>query len=600
MTSSKLLPLGNVLFKLRDADASGKPLRGVVNICVESLFLDAMVRARIQGPGWEERFLDHLVAQGTLEPLAARRVGGAMQGTGQPLDLVLLELGVLEEHRLADALADYFRLPRIKPEGFPDAFPDGFSVPLGYFQRSGVLPLRVNGATLSLATARPCDENLAAIGYFLGYALDVHVAAASEVSRHLQLLAAQQEAPEDQATPDTTHEADSADVERLRDLASEAPIVRLLNRLIAAAVERGASDIHVEPLEDQTRIRFRLDGALQPVEQLDRSLHLALVSRIKILARLNIAEQRLPQDGRIRLAVRGRDVDFRIATSPTLHGEGVVLRILDRRDVALDFAALGYGTQAIAELTRLIDAPNGIVLVTGPTGSGKTTTLYAALTRLNQPHTKVFSIEDPIEYHLKGISQIQVKPQIGLDFAPILRALLRQDPDVIMVGEIRDGETAKIAVQASLTGHLVLSTLHTNSAAASITRLRNLGIDDFLIASSLRGIVAQRLVRKLCPHCKAPDTTSPSNVPGAAAAPGFVSVGCPKCHHTGYSGRTVVSEILSCSDEIRAAILNGASDRAIEQLAVSQGMMTLQNLGARLVAEGITSAAELRRAVAVT
>ena len=378
----------------------------------------------------------------------------------------------------------------------------------------------------------------------------------------------------------------SGDVERLRDVASEAPIIRLLNRLVAAAVERNASDIHIEPLEDQVRIRLRVDGALQVAELVDRSLQLGLVSRVKILARLNIAEQRLPQDGRIRLAVRGRDIDLRVSTSPTHQGESVVLRILDRKNVPLDFKALGFAAAACRQMQRHISSPNGIILVTGPTGSGKTTTLYAALTVLNQPHVKTFTVEDPIEYHLKGVSQILVRPQIGLDFAAVLRSILRQDPDIIMVGEIRDSETAGIAVQASLTGHLVFSTLHTNSAASSITRLRNIGIDNFLIVSSVRAIIAQRLVRKLCGHCKRPHEGY------------FVSVGCKACHDTGYAGRTVIYEILDVSDRIKQAILSEKPETEIEALAKLEGTLALYENGLTKVKSGETSMEEILRCVA--
>jgi general secretion pathway protein E len=383
------------------------------------------------------------------------------------------------------------------------------------------------------------------------------------------------------------HDFASGDVERLRDIASEAPIIRLLNRLVTTAVERNASDIHIEPLEDHVRIRFRIDGALQVTEHLDRGLQLGLVSRVKILARLNIAEQRLPQDGRIRLAVRGRDIDFRISTSPTLHGESVVLRILDRKDIALDFAALGFPEDAISQLRKLISTPNGVILVTGPTGSGKTTTLHAALTLLNQPTLKTFTVEDPIEYHLKGVNQVLVRPQIGLDFASVLRSILRQDPDIIMVGEIRDAETAKIVVQASLTGHLVLSTLHTNSAASSITRLRNIGVDNFLIVSSVRAIVAQRLVRKLCNECKKSNGIH------------YEPFGCIKCHATGYSGRTVICEILELSDAIKAGVLSEQPEAELEAIAERDGMRSLYESGMTKVRSGETSLEEVLRIVAV-
>jgi general secretion pathway protein E len=476
---------------------------------------------RYIGNTTEDGFLAYLADEAILDPIAIQRVSAAQRSSLQPIDTILMELGLLEETKLADALADYLGLERIQGHELPTDIPDDLKIPQEFLHRSHVLPISWTEQTVTLAVARPLDDGPArSLAYFLGLKPILKVATISDLTRQLASLHIQ-----DSATAETlsTGDASSGDVERLRDIASEAPIIRLLNKLVTAAVDRNASDIHIELLEDHIRVRFRIDGALQIAEILDRNLHLALVSRVKILARLNIAEQRLPQDGRIHLAVKGRDIDLRVSTTPTLYGENVVLRILDRKGLMLDFALLGYAASAIAQLKRILSVPNGVILVTGPTGSGKTTTLYAALTMLNNLQSKIFTVEDPIEYHLKGINQILVRPQIGLDFASILRSVLRQDPDIIMVGEIRDGETARIAVQASLTGHLVLSTLHTNSAASSITRLRNLGVDDFLIVSSLRAIVAQRLVRKLCKHENATK--------------------CERCLGTGYAGRTVIYEI---------------------------------------------------------
>jgi len=547
--------------------------------------------------GIEENFLQFLVERGTLDPMAMQRVAMAKRGSGQPIDTVLLELGVLEEDKLADALSQYLGLERIAAVEFPQELPAESDVPHDFLRRANILPISLTGGTITLAAARPLDDASArAIGYFMDRKPILKVAVGSELTRHLtKLLVAQQNMEADHSGGIQSHDLADGDVERLRDIASEAPVIRLLNRLIASAVERKASDIHVEPLEDHVRIRYRIDGALQVAELLDRSLQLGLVSRIKILARLNIAEHRLPQDGRIRLAVRGRDIDLRISTSPTFHGEGVVLRILDRWDIPLDFQSLGFDENAIRKLQRLISVPNGIILVTGPTGSGKTTSLYAALTLLNRAESKLFTVEDPIEYHIKGINQILVRPQIGLDFSSVLRSILRQDPDVIMVGEIRDSETAKIAVQASLTGHLVLSTLHTNSAAASVTRLRNIGVDDFLIISSVRAIIAQRLVRKLCGRCKRPCAKPLALEAGQAS---FEPGGCDKCHGTGYSGRTVVYEILELTDEIKDAILRELSDTEIEALAKRTGMSTLFESGMAKVRDGETSVDEILRIVA--
>jgi general secretion pathway protein E len=549
----------------------------------------------------EEGFLHFLVENGMLDQQGMQRVTGAMRGSGQPIDTVLLELGLLEERKLADAMAEFLSLDRITLAELPQYLPGDTELTHDFLRRSNILPVEITDSTITLAVSRPLDDATArGIGYFLNRKPLLKVAVGSELTRHLlNILVTEKETTSESGHELHSHDLTNGDAERLRDIASEAPIIRLLNRLVTSAVERNASDVHIEPLEDHVRIRYRIDGALQVTETLDRSLQLGLISRVKILARLNIAEQRLPQDGRIRLAVRGRDINLRVSTSPTLYGESVVLRILDRKDVALDFQALGYAGNAISQLRRLISVPNGIILVTGPTGSGKTTTLYAALNLLNRPETKIFTVEDPIEYHLKGVNQILVRPQIGLDFASVLRSVLRQDPDIIMVGEIRDSETAKIAVQASLTGHLVLSTLHTNSAAASVTRLRNIGIEDFLITSSVRAIVAQRLVRKLCHHCKR-TSKQPNSITAGDKIDGtrFEPVGCGVCHQTGYSGRTVIYEVLEFTDKIKNAILGERPDTEIEALARREGMHTLFECGMAKVRAGETSLEEILRIVA--
>jgi general secretion pathway protein E len=378
------------------------------------------------------------------------------------------------------------------------------------------------------------------------------------------------------------------DPDSLRDLASEAPVVRLVNRLIAEAVERRASDIHVEPFETELRIRYRIDGHLVEQEPVPRAAAAAIVSRLKLMAGLDIAERRLPQDGRIKLPVGNRDIDFRVATAPSLHGESVVLRILDRSGVILDFTALGVAPEPLASLQRQLDRPNGIVLVTGPTGSGKTTTLYTALERLNRPNRKLVTVEDPVEYQIQGINQIQVKSEIGLDFAGVLRSILRHDPDVIMIGEIRDLDTARIAVQAALTGHLVLSTLHTNSAAATIARLVDLGISDYLIASTLNAVVAQRLVRVLCPECRELQV-----MPVALAKdlglkgqpPVYRPHGCPSCLGTGYRGRVALFEVLEIDEPAR--------ERLQARQPVSAASRSLFDDGLDKVLAGITSLEEV-------
>ena len=400
--------------------------------------------------------------------------------------------------------------------------------------------------------------------------------------------------------PAVAEQASEDDVRRLEDLASEAPVIRLVHELITRAVEAQASDIHVEPREDSLRVRYRIDGVLTTVETLPLAMRAAVTSRIKIMAHLNIAERRLPQDGRIKSTVRGKEIDLRVSTMPTMLGESVVLRILDRSSVQLDFAALGFAGPAHEAFAGLLAQPNGIILVTGPTGSGKTTTLYTALNTLNGAQSKLFTVEDPIEYQLTGVNQIQVQPRIGLTFAHALRSILRQDPDIIMVGEIRDLETAQIAVQASLTGHLVLSTVHTNSAAGTITRLLDMGVENYLLASTVTGILAQRLVRRLCRQCSAPAEASPLLLESLGKRRADLSglrkrVGCRACRNTGYLGRTTISELLVMNEAVRQRVLETSPETAIEAAAVEGGMVGMFEDGIDKALRGETTIDEVLR-----
>jgi general secretion pathway protein E len=378
-------------------------------------------------------------------------------------------------------------------------------------------------------------------------------------------------------------------VEDLLESANDAPIIRMLNALLTQAAKDGASDIHIEPYERHSAVRFRVDGTLREVVQPNKGLHAALISRLKIMAELDIAEKRLPQDGRISLRIGGRAIDVRVSTLPSAHGERAVLRLLDKSESKFTLEGLGMDGDVLAAFDRLVQQPHGIVLVTGPTGSGKTTTLYASLGRLDTSTTNILTVEDPVEYELPGIGQTQVNARIDLTFAKALRAFLRQDPDVIMVGELRDSETAQIAIQASLTGHLVLATVHTNDAPSTVARLIDMGVEPFLLSSSLLGVLAQRLVRKLCPHCKRraddPDTGQPRWHP----------VGCPECSHTGYKGRTGVYELMVVNDALQALIHRGASEAEISAAAIDQGLRTMREDGERLVREGITSLEEVLR-----
>lgn len=395
------------------------------------------------------------------------------------------------------------------------------------------------------------------------------------------------------------------DVGHLKDLASEAPIIRLVNLLITRAVESRASDIHIEPFEDEIKVRYRIDGVLHEVESAPKRLQAAMISRLKIMAKLNIAERRLPQDGRIRLKVAEREIDLRVSTIPILHGESLVMRILDKENTVVDLDSLGFFPETLRVFDDLIGKPNGIILVTGPTGSGKTTTLYGALDTINAPDKKIITVEDPIEYQIKGINQIQVKPQIGLGFTTTLRHIVRQDPDVIMIGEIRDLETAEIAIQSSLTGHLVFSTLHTNDAPSAITRLLDMGVEAFLLSSTVRGILAQRLVRVICPLCKQQEgsegerrnaSSSPLSVTDSdQGIPVYRGNGCEACSFTGYYGRTGIFELLVVDETIRKLILSNADATEIRNAARRNSMTTLLEDGMLKAKSGITTLGEVLR-----
>ncbi|MFN3616286.1 MAG: GspE/PulE family protein, partial [Rubrimonas sp.] len=442
------------------------------------------------------RLAQHLRETGVADAEALARAGRVADETGERLDRVLVRLGLVGERAMAAALARLIDAPVAEP-GSLTAAPDLLAALGGRFaQNARLIPIEDDGVSVRLAMADPLDAEAARLAGLKLNRRPVRLAAApADIDNALERMAAEgaraldqlaraaggREADEDGAAAD--------DVARLKDMAAEAPVIRIVNLIIRRAAEMGASDIHVEPMERRLRLRYRVDGALREVEAPPAHLRAAVVSRIKIMARLDIAESRLPQDGRLKVAVLGRELDVRVATAPTLHGEGVVMRLLDRSGLTLDFAGLGFDAPARAALTPLIDRPNGVLLVTGPTGSGKTTTLYAAVARLNDAARKIVTVEDPVEYQLEGVNQIQVRPQIGLGFAQALRSILRQDPDVIMIGEIRDLETARIAVQAALTGHLVLATLHTNSAAAAVARLRDMGVPEYLIAATLAGAV---------------------------------------------------------------------------------------------------------------
>jgi general secretion pathway protein E len=551
-----------------------------------------------------------LVEGGTIDRRTLDRAGRVAAETGGRLDHVLTQLGLVSERGLAEALAQLIGAPLVEARDYPDAplFLDRLK---GKFLRKvRALPIAATNGRATLAMADPLDVfTRNAVAQALGHPVMVAVAVPIELEAAFgRLYAGSEEGGDgaallDEVLPDA--EPAEEDAERLKDLASEAPVIRLVNQLIARAVETHASDVHVEPFPDRLRVRYRYDGVLHEIEPPPARLQAAIISRIKIMARLDIAERRLPQDGRIKLTVRGHEIDFRVSTIPSLHGEKVVLRVLDRTAVEFNYEKLGLPADIRQGIERALELPNGMVLVTGPTGSGKTTTLYTGLLRLNTVARNVVTVEDPIEYQLAGINQIQVKPQIGLNFASLLRSILRQDPDVIMIGEIRDLETAQIAVQAALTGHLVLSTVHTNSAAATMTRLRDMGLEDYLMTATLKAVLAQRLVRRLCPECKVAEAApgalierfDMTRLAPAKAITLYHPVGCPACRGTGFRGRRAIAELLVPTRAIDRLIFEGADDAAIERAAVGDGMRPIFDSGLLAVLEGDTTIEEVVRCI---
>lgn len=477
-----------------------------------------------------------------------------------------------------------------------------------FIQEHRIVPLEFRGNLLKIALEQPDDHVVIdALKVALGADVIAFGADREIIDEYLKRFYEQESQAINRMIEDMgergvefMRDEDDDDVGHLKDLASEAPIIKLVNMIITRAVESRTSDIHVEPFEDEIKIRYRIDGVLQDAESIPKKLQPAIVSRIKIMARLNIAEKRLPQDGRIKLRIRDQETDMRVSTVPVLYGESIVMRILRKEGIAIDLEQLGFDTDTLSTFMTLARKPNGIVLVTGPTGSGKTTTLYGALDKINRPESKIITVEDPIEYHLKGINQIQVKPQIGLNFANTLRHIVRQDPDIIMIGEIRDLETAEIAIQSSLTGHLVFSTLHTNDAPSAITRLLDMGVEPFLLSSTVRGILAQRLVRVICPVCKDVDESPLSMDEMSMLGLGSDTVlyrgrGCDECAHTGYFGRQGIYELLVVTEEIRKVILRDVDSNRLRAIARSGGMVTLLEYGARLVQAGVTTLSEVLR-----
>ncbi len=558
--------------------------------------------------GQPERLGRLLIERGKLTPEGLERAQRLHAETGERLNVILGKLGLVSDRDMADALATSLDLPVIAREALPDLPVLEEMLGARFLREARILPLDADQTSVSVAMADPLDVFvLDAVRLATGRAVRPAIALPADIEAALERIHGGGAGGLDEmfpgGEPGSDDESGSADIERLRDLAGEAPVIRFVEHLIRDAVVQRASDIHIEPYEGRVRVRYRIDGRLVDTDGPPHRLRAAVASRIKLMARLNIAETRLPQDGRIRLVVRGRQVDLRVSTVPAMHGESIVLRILDREGMTLDLEELGFAGPGLSAFLRLLDEPTGIVLVTGPTGSGKTTTLYAALARLNTVDRKILTVEDPVEYELDGVNQVQVRPKIELTFATALRSLLRQDPDVIMIGEIRDGESAEIAARAALTGHKVLSTLHTNDAPSAITRLLDMRLEDYLVTSTLNGILAQRLIRTLCPACRAPATVLPDILEQAVAARRAAggearvsrAAGCEKCGGSGYRGRTTISEVLVMTDAIRHLVLRHAEARDIRKAAVGEGMVGMFGQGLEKVLDGVTTLEEVLR-----
>ncbi len=551
-------------------------------------------------------FEEFLVSRALVSQAELEKVDKFRKETGETLYTALRKSSSLQSRALVRAIADFHGVPLVEDEQWlTDPVPFS-NLSHAFLRENKVFPIGEADDGILLAMEDPSDAHaINAVRLALERPILPRVAAAEDIQTAIERSARNREEPSVWEEPGRA-EASGDDLEHLRDMALGAPVVRYVNQMIQDAMHARATDIHIEPFDGRMSVRMRVDGMLREIAPPPAQMAKAIVSRVKILSGLNIAERRLPQDGRARIRVNDRRLDLRVATMPTIYGEAVAIRLLDNVRRVLDFSALGFGARDEEVLRRHLSAPYGLILVTGPTGSGKTTTLATALSLLNQGHRKILTIEDPIEYEIDGINQTQAKPSIGLTFANALRSFLRHDPDVLMVGEMRDGETASIGIHAALTGHLVLSTLHTNTAAGAIPRLLDMGIDAFLLASSLRCVVGQRLVRVLCPHCKKPGpvgdeleifTRRKTALNGETPTQLWYAAGCERCSGTGYSDRVVITEVLDVDDEIRDLIQPNARSATIEEAACRKGMTTMVADGLRKCRDGLTTTEEIRRVV---
>jgi general secretion pathway protein E len=554
-------------------------------------------------------FVSFLIERGVVQDEDLEKVSPP----NEPLENVsieerLLASGLLTEDIFHSCAEEFFEVPFATPADWPQTPVLVNNLSVQFMKESRFIPARLEDKELTVLMSNPLDfYTIDAIRLATGY--DVRVLYGKEEGVRWAIeqyygsgVTSMEKIIEDIDGIPEYHMEEEENVDHLRDMASEGPVIRLVNLIITRAIELRASDIHFEPFEDQFKVRYRIDGVLHDVESPPKRLQAAIVSRVKIMAKLNIAERRLPQDGRIMLRVKGKEIDFRVSSVPTIYGESIVLRILDKSSIVLDIERLGFPGDTLIGFSDLIRRPHGIILVTGPTGSGKTTTLYCALEKINSPEKKIITVEDPVEYQLKGINQIQVKPSIGLTFANALRSIVRQDPDVILIGEIRDAETAEIAIHSALTGHLVLSTLHTNDAPSAITRLVDMGMEDFLLSSTIIGILAQRLVRMACPHCREAYSPSPEirremKLDGVNLGDlNFFEVkGCEHCSQTGYWGRSGIFEFLKVTDDTQKLILGKKDSHIIKEASRKNGMRTLREDGWLKVKQGMTTISEVLR-----
>ncbi len=552
-------------------------------------------------------FIDQLLSDQKLDETdlnRAKKLQGQVSTGSFPA--LLSKLGLCAERDVAQAIAKVTDLELVEAKDLPEQSPLLSEISLRFLKEYHIAGLAEDDDCMEIAVVDPFDAFVTeSLQMASGKQIQLKIGLGSEIDSALETQYGEGKTEMGQIVGDIggNGEYDEDDIEHLKDLASEAPVIRMVNLVFQRALETRASDIHIEPFERSLKIRLRIDGVLQNIEAPPVSSTAAVISRIKLMAQLNISERRLPQDGRIKIQMHGKEIDLRVSTTPTMYGESVVIRLLDKESTVLDFDTLGFDENNAGSFFEVLQQPHGIILITGPTGSGKSTSLYTALSQLNIPDRKIITAEDPVEYQLEGVNQIQVKPQIGLTFASTLRSIVRQDPDVIMIGEMRDLETAKIAVQSALTGHLVLSTLHTNDAAGGVTRLLDMGLEDYLLTSTVNGILAQRLVRRLCPHCRKAHSVLPEMVTEMSlrrfVPEGTVyfyrPVGCEQCGGIGYRGRVAIFEFLVMTDAIRKMVILHKEAGEINDQAIQDGMLTMYDDGLSKATQGVTTLEEVLR-----